>query len=164
MHKTHFDIEPLEVNKTDRVFSSCCCFSLRQFASCFCKGWENPTRVLVLFLLFCRMACLQSTWQHRGTTWTASNSFCSTTQRLMTSRWTTSPLCMWRHTAATTAWPKCCWTKEPNPTLGHWSVTDTLTWTHTHSVVLLVFAVMIIVSSSLLLFFTERLHSFAHCL
>lgn len=73
---------------------------------------------------FCRMACPQSTWQHRGTTWTASSSFCSTTQRLMTSHWTTSPLCMSQHTAATTAWPKCFWTKGPNPTLGHWSVTD----------------------------------------
>lgn len=75
---------------------------------------------------FCRMACLQSTWQHRGTTWTASNNFYSTMQRLMTSHWTTSPLYMWRHTAVTTAWPKYCWTKQPNPTLGLWSVTESV--------------------------------------
>lgn len=74
--------------------------------------------------LFCRMASLQSTWQHRGTTWTASNSSYSTTRRLMTSRWTTSPLCMWQHTAAITAWPKYCWTKAANPTPGRWSVED----------------------------------------
>lgn len=102
-------------------------FSVFNLKICFLP-WEitKNQHIYLSIYLFCRMACLQSTWQRRATTWTASNSFYSTTQRLMTSHWTTSPLCMWRHTAVTTVWPKYCWTKGPNPTLGLWLVTNIL--------------------------------------
>lgn len=97
-------------------------FSLQELLLPVLRWMRGLTHYLVLS---CRMACLQSTWRRRGTTWTALSSFCSTTQRLMISHWTTLPLCMWQHIADITEWPKYYWTKGPNLTLGHWSVIDT---------------------------------------
>lgn len=57
---------------------------------------------------------------------------------------------MWQHIAATTEWPKYYWTKGPNPTLGHWLVIDTHTYTHAQKInlsilkLLLIFVAMII--------------------